>query len=81
MQFALATGWRKAISAPGLKGFRWHNLRHTWASWLAMNGATLAELQELDGRKTGEMVRRYAHFSTQNLSKVSSKLDAILDVV
>ena len=37
--------WRQAVKDVGLKDFRWHDLRHTQASWLAMKGATLAELR------------------------------------
>jgi integrase len=71
--------WRKALADLGIENFRWHDLRHTWASWLAMNGATLSELQELGGWKSASMVRRYAHLSANHLMKVSSKLDGLID--
>ena len=61
--------WRKALVDVGIENFRWHDLRHTWASWLVMNGASLAELQELGGWQSASMVRRYAHLSADHLLK------------
>lgn len=59
--------WRKALQRAGLKDFRWHDLRHTWASRHAQAGTPLNVLQELGGWKSAEMVRRYAHLSTSHL--------------
>jgi integrase len=70
--------WRKALAEVGITNFRWHDLWHTWASWLVMEGATLSELQELGGWQTPEMVRRYAHFSVKHLRRVSSTLDNVI---
>jgi len=61
--------WRAALKAAGLpEGFRWHDLRHTWASWHAQDGTPLHVLQELGGWASAEMVQRYAHLSTQHLA-------------
>ena len=49
--------------AAGWKGFRWHSLRHTWASWLAQSGTPMNVLQEMGGWESPSMVRRYAHLS------------------
>jgi integrase len=51
-------------------GFRFHDIRHTFASYLAMSGATLAELAEALGHKTLAMVKRYAHLSEEHTSAV-----------
>ena len=51
----------------GIDNFRWHDLRHTWASWLAQQGAPMNVLQELGGWESEEMVRRYAHLSKPQL--------------
>jgi len=48
--------------------FRYHDLRHTWASWHAQNGTPLIVLQELGGWKVFDMVNRYAHFNKKHLS-------------
>lgn len=48
--------------------FRWHDLRHTWASWHVMNGTPLEVLQKLGGWKTLQMVLRYAHLAPEHLA-------------
>jgi integrase len=60
--------WRRALDRAGIKEFRWHDLRHTWATWHVMNGTPLHVLQELGGWESVEMVRRYAHFSNEHLA-------------
>ena len=49
-------------------GVRFHDLRHTWASWHVTNGTSLQELMELGGWKSYEMVLRYAHLAPDHLS-------------
>lgn len=58
--------WREALKAAEIANFRFHDLRHTAASYLAMNGATLAELAEILGHKTLQMVKRYSHLTEQH---------------
>lgn len=69
--------WGVALEKAGVENFRWHDLRHTWASWLAQAGASLYELQELGGWSSAEMVRRYAHLAPSHLAKVAARLDPI----
>lgn len=59
--------WRAAVARAGLTDFRWHDLRHTWASWHAQAGTPFNVLQEMGGWKSAEMVRRYAHLSSAHL--------------
>ena len=60
--------WRAALKRAGIHDFRWHDLRHTWASWHVQAGTPLHVLQELGGWETAEMVRRYAHLSADHLA-------------
>src|SRR5262249_55801997 len=59
----IRTAWRHAVKRAGIENFRYHDLRHTFASYLAMNGASLLEIAEALGHKTLSMVKRYAHLS------------------
>lgn len=54
--------WYNALQRAGISDFRWHDLRHTWASWHVQNGTSLNELMELGGWSSFEMVLRYAVF-------------------
>lgn len=59
--------WRAALLRADIHDFRWHDLRHTWASWHVQNGTPIFSLQELGGWKSQQMVRRYAHLSQDHL--------------
>ena len=69
--------WTDALRKAGITDFRWHDLRHTWASWLVQAGASLYELQELGGWNSAEMVRRYAHLTSGHLAEVASRIGSI----
>ncbi len=61
--------WRTAVEKAELRpGFRFHDLRHTWASWHAQDGTPQSVLQELGGWASAEMVRRYSHLNTEHLA-------------
>jgi integrase len=61
--------WRAALVRAGISDFRWHDLRHTWASWHVQNGTPLHVLKELGGWADLTMVLRYAHLSSEHLSE------------
>lgn len=67
--------WDEVVKEAGIKDFRFHDCRHTAASYLAMNGATLSELSEILGHKTLAMVKRYAHFTEQHTSRIVSRMN------
>jgi len=58
-----------------ITNFRWHDLRHTAASYLAMDGASLAEIAEFLGHKTLEMVKRYTHLSQPHTAKIVDSMN------
>ena len=66
----LDRAWQKARGEAQLKDFRFHDLRHSCASNLAMNGATTAEIAAVLGHKTLEMVKRYSHLSDEHVRGV-----------
>jgi integrase len=65
----------RAVAKAGLEDFRFHDLRHTAASYLAMNGASLAEIAEVLGHKTLQMVRRYSHLSEAHTAGVVARMN------
>ena len=67
--------WHKALKQAGIEDFRFHDLRHSAASYLAMSGASLAEIAEVLGHKTLEMVKRYSHLSEQHTASVVEKMN------
>lgn len=67
--------WRSATKMAGLTDIRFHDLRHTWASWHRQAGTTCDELKELGGWKSRSMVDRYAKFATEHLAFAASRLD------
>jgi len=64
-----------ALKAAGIENFRFHDTRHSAASYLAMNGATVPELAAVLGHRTLQMVRRYAHLSDQHVAGVVERMN------
>lgn len=67
--------WKLALARAGIgTEFRWHDLRHTWASWHVQSGTRLQELLELGGWSSYEMVLRYAHLATEQLREAANRI-------
>ena len=71
----LRAPWKAAVKKAGVDDFRFHDLRHSAASYLAMNGASLAEIAEVLGHKTLQMVKRYAHLSEGHTARVVESMN------
>jgi integrase len=67
-----------ALKRAGITNFRFHDCRHCAASYLAMNGASLAEIAEVLGHKTLAMVKRYAHLSEAHTAGVVARMNAAI---
>jgi integrase len=63
---AFEPGWKKAVKTAGIRDFRFHDLRHSCASYLAQNGATLLEIADVLGHRQIGMTRRYSHLTTHH---------------
>lgn len=69
------TAWHNALASAGIEDFRFHDLRHTWASWHRQAGTSCDELKDLGGWKTRSMVDRYAKYATENLLSAASRIE------
>ena len=67
--------WEAALAAAKVKDFRFHDLRHSAASYLAMNGASASEIAAVLGHKTLAMVKRYAHLSESHTASVVARMN------
>ena len=66
--------WHDALKAAGIRGFRFHDLRHSCASHLAANGATLLEIADVLGHRQLQMTKRYSHLTTAHKAGLIDRL-------
>jgi len=66
--------WQDALTAAKLEDFRFHDLRHTTASYLASQGASLLEIADTLGHRTLNMVKRYAHLAQSHKVRAIEKM-------
>lgn len=71
----LKKSWATALATASIANFRFHDLRHSAASYLAMNGASLIEIAAVLGHKTLQMVKRYSHLSDEHTQRVVSSMN------
>ena len=71
--------WHRITEKANIYDVRFHDLRHTWASWLIQRGTPLAALQEMGGWETPSMVQRYAHLAPEHLHEHSALLNHLLE--
>jgi integrase len=71
----IRAAWENVLKKANIEDFRFHDLRHSAASYLAMNGASLTEIAEVLGHKTLQMVKRYAHLSEAHTSAVVAQMN------
>jgi integrase len=69
--------WWAALKRAGIEDFKFHDLRHTFASHLIMKGASLKEVQELLGHKGITMTMRYAHLAQEQKQKAVNLLNGL----
>jgi integrase len=70
----LRTEWDAARTACKLKHIHWHDLRHTFASWLVQAGVSLLEIKDLMGHSTVKVTERYAHLAPNSTTAAIAKL-------
>ena len=70
------SAWPTALGKAGIQDFRFHDLRHTCASWHRQAGTSTDELKDLGGWKSRVMVDRYANFATEHLAVAASRIES-----
>lgn len=70
--------WRDDLASLGMRDFRWHDLRHTWASWHVQHGTLLHVLQELGAWQSESMVKRYAHLGPNHYARHAEVASRVL---
>lgn len=73
----IKTSFKASLRRAGIEDFRFHDLRHTFASHFVMRGGTLKELQEILGHATMTMTMRYAHLSQEHKKKAVNLLNGL----
>jgi integrase len=64
-----------ALKPVRLADLRFHDLRHTWASWHRQAGTSCDELKDLGGWKSRQMADRYAKYSTEHLAAAAARIE------
>jgi integrase len=72
--FEFRKHWHKAMVDAGIEGFRFHHLRHSCASMLVINGATLYETAQVLGHKSTQTTARYAHLSVDHKQALTDRI-------
>lgn len=70
----LRTPWKTALRRAGIEGFRWHDGRHTFASFMLRSSVSLLELAKLTGHRDIKSVSRYAHIAPEHSSGLVDKM-------
>lgn len=73
--------WSASLKRAGIDDFRWHDMRHTWATMLTQQGVPDAVLMVLGSWKTAKMVKRYAHHNVDSVRPHAAVADAVLSGV
>lgn len=68
------SAWQRALKAAGVRNFRFHDLRHSCASYLAQSGATLLEIGDVLGHRQLSVTKRYSHLTTKNKSDLVNRV-------
>lgn len=71
--------FNKAVKEAGIENFRFHDLRHCYASWNRQAGASLDDIAELLGQKDTRMAQRYSHITVQHLSKTVENVESFYE--
>lgn len=72
------SSWAAILEEADIKDFRFHDLRHTFASHMAMQGKSLYVIGKMLGHKNPQTTQRYAKLNTATLAELSESMSAIV---
>ena len=75
--YAFESAWFAALRRATIEDFRFHDLRHTFASWLVQRGRSLKQVQDAVGHRTLTMTLRYSHLAPEHLRAAVAVLDGV----
>jgi integrase len=73
------TAFKTACAKVEIKGLRFHDLRHTFASWFIENGGDIVALSKILGHATLQMTLRYCNPTEEGMLRAIEKMDGVLD--
>lgn len=73
--------WRELLKDAKIIGFRWHDMRHSFASWLVQSGVDLYVVRQLMGHSSIAMTERYAHLAPQAAHEAVNRIRAMRGAV
>jgi len=74
----IKSSWETALKKACIPDFRFHDLRHTFASYTAMSGYSMGAIAHLIGHKTMQMTKRYSHFSDAHDKETTNQIAKII---
>ncbi|WP_428898437.1 Site-specific recombinase XerD [Parelusimicrobium proximum] len=75
----LKFSFKKALMMCGVEQFRFHDLRHTYASHFIMRDGSLADLQKILGHSSMNLTLRYAHLSRQHMTNTAQRMEGLIN--
>jgi integrase len=75
---SIRSAFQKSLQDSGIENFKFHDLRHTACSHMAMNGASQGELMEILGHRSPRMTSRYRHYDRRHIANVMERTQANL---
>lgn len=77
--YDIRSAWEAAVKRAGIQDFRFHDIRHTTASYLAIEGFSMLDIAETLGHKSMQMTKRYSHLSNEHKRKLAQNIERIIN--
>lgn len=75
----IRTAWEAAVKRAGIVEFRFHDLRHTTASYLTMSGISTREISDMLGHKSMQTTKRYSHLANEHKKTLVARMEKMIN--